>query len=72
MSIPLIWKKNFKLQTQHIPYINYFISEHTCSIIASLLRHLTGSNRGRLIQKFVEDDHVKVSDSLLYVSQDNI
>lgn len=34
--------------------------EHTCSIIASLLRHLTGSNRGRLIQKFVEDDHVKI------------
>ncbi|XP_012562750.1 beta-catenin-like protein 1 [Hydra vulgaris] len=34
--------------------------EHTCSIIASLFRHLTGSNRSRLVQKFVEEDHIKL------------
>lgn len=34
--------------------------EHACSIIASLYRHLLGNNRNRLIQKFVEDDHVKI------------
>ena len=34
--------------------------EHACSIIASLFRHSAGANRSRLIQKFVEDDHVKI------------
>jgi len=34
--------------------------EHSCSIIASLFRHLSGTGRTRLVQKFVEDDHVKV------------
>lgn len=34
--------------------------EHACSIISSLFRHLSGNNRTRLVQKFVEDDHVKV------------
>lgn len=34
--------------------------EHACSIIASLFRHLTGTNRQRLIQKFVEEDHIKL------------
>jgi len=34
--------------------------EHACSIISSLFRHSTGGNRSRLVQKFVEDDHVKI------------
>jgi len=34
--------------------------EHTSSIIASLYRHTAGSNRSRVIQKFVENDHIKV------------
>lgn len=34
--------------------------EHACSIISSLFRHSQGGNRARLIQKFVEDDHVKI------------
>jgi len=34
--------------------------EHSCSIIASLFRHLSAGQRTRLIQKFVEDDHVKI------------
>ena len=40
--------------------VSIFLLEHACSIIASLYRHLAGNNRGRLVQKFVEDDHVKV------------
>ena len=28
--------------------------------MASLFRHLSGNNRSRLVQKFVEDDHIKV------------
>eukprot|EP00794_Sanderia_malayensis_P018782 gene18782-20673_t len=34
--------------------------EHASSIIASLFRHLVGPNRTRLVQKFVENDHIKV------------
>ena len=34
--------------------------EHTCSIIASLFRNLVGNLRSRLVQKFVENDHIKV------------
>ncbi|XP_065064938.1 beta-catenin-like protein 1 [Rhopilema esculentum] len=34
--------------------------EHTSSIIASLFRHSVGSSRSRLVQKFVENDHIKV------------
>lgn len=34
--------------------------EHSCSIISSLFRHSSGANRSRLVQKFVEDDHVKI------------
>ena len=28
--------------------------------MASLFRHLSGNNRSRLVQKFVEEDHIKV------------
>eukprot|EP00112_Aurelia_sp_Birch-Aquarium-sp1_P009539 Seg2087.1 transcript_id=Seg2087.1/GoldUCD/mRNA.D3Y31 product="Beta-catenin-like protein 1" protein_id=Seg2087.1/GoldUCD/D3Y31 len=34
--------------------------EHTNSIITSLFRHSVGSSRSRLVQKFVENDHIKV------------
>jgi len=34
--------------------------EHSSSIITSLFRHLSGSNRSRLVQKFVEEDHIKI------------
>ncbi|XP_046842407.1 beta-catenin-like protein 1 [Xenia sp. Carnegie-2017] len=34
--------------------------EHVMSILASLFRNLSGSQRSRLVQKFVEEDHIKV------------
>ena len=34
-----------------------------------MYRHLTGNNRGRLVQKFVEDDHVKVGTNIQFVSK---
>ncbi|XP_001632238.2 beta-catenin-like protein 1 isoform X1 [Nematostella vectensis] len=34
--------------------------EHTTSILASLFKNLTGNLRSRLVQKFVENDHIKV------------
>lgn len=36
------------------------IEEHTCSIIMWLFRNLSGNLRTRLVQKFVENDHLKV------------
>ena len=36
------------------------LAEHVCSIVASLFRNLVGSQRQRLVQKFVEDDHIKI------------
>jgi len=36
------------------------IEEHTCSIIMWLFRNLSGNLRTRLVQKFVESDHIKV------------
>ena len=38
--------------------------EHVLSILASLCRNLTGGQRSRLVQKFVEDDHIKVREQL--------
>ena len=40
--------------------------EHVLSILASLCRNLTGNQRSRLIQKFVEDDHIKVREQLAF------
>lgn len=40
--------------------IFFFFSEHTCSIIMWLFRNLSGNLKGRLVQKFVENDHIKV------------
>jgi hypothetical protein len=37
-----------------------FAIEHVLSILASLFRNLTGNQRSRLVQKFVEEDHIKV------------
>lgn len=34
--------------------------EHLCSIITSLLRHIRGTSRDRLVSKFMENDHEKV------------
>ncbi|XP_031552386.1 beta-catenin-like protein 1 isoform X2 [Actinia tenebrosa] len=34
--------------------------EHTLSILASLFRNLSGNLRNRLVQKFVEGDHIKI------------
>ncbi|XP_068725053.1 beta-catenin-like protein 1 [Montipora capricornis] len=36
------------------------VEEHTCSIVMWLFRNLSGNLRGRLVQKFVENDHIKV------------
>ncbi|XP_076469912.1 beta-catenin-like protein 1 [Babylonia areolata] len=36
------------------------LEEHTCSIIASLLRNSHGTQRQRLLSKFTENDHEKV------------
>lgn len=36
------------------------IEEHVCSIIMWLFRNLSGNLRTRLVQKFVENDHIKV------------
>ncbi|XP_029191088.1 beta-catenin-like protein 1 [Acropora millepora] len=36
------------------------VEEHTCSIIMWLFRNLSGNLKGRLVQKFVENDHIKV------------
>lgn len=36
------------------------IEEHTCSIIMWLFRNLSGNLKTRLVQKFVENDHIKV------------
>ena len=35
-------------------------TEHVCSIIMWLFRNLAGNLRTRLVQKFVENDHIKV------------
>ena len=35
-------------------------TEHVCSIIMWLFRNLSGNLRTRLVQKFVENDHIKV------------
>ena len=40
--------------------------EHVLSILASLCRNLTGNQRSRLIQKFVEDDHIKVREQIAF------
>ncbi|XP_041376012.1 beta-catenin-like protein 1 [Gigantopelta aegis] len=36
------------------------LEEHTCSIVASMLRNCTGQQRTRLLNKFTENDHEKV------------
>lgn len=38
----------------------FTIVEHVLSIIASLLRHCRGTQRQRLMNKFIENDHEKV------------
>ena len=47
---------NFKYSQCSSP----FPAEHTCSIIMWLFRNLSGNLRTRLVQKFVENDHLKV------------
>jgi beta-catenin-like protein 1 len=39
---------------------NYNNEEHIVSIIASLLKNCSGSNKQRVLQKFVENDHEKI------------
>ncbi|CAB3988241.1 beta-catenin 1 [Paramuricea clavata] len=48
-------KNNKKIGSKEGEY-----EEHVLSILASLFRNLTGNQRSRLVQKFVEDDHIKV------------
>ena len=44
---------------------NYFVTEHVCSIVASLFRNLNNANKLRLLQKFQEDDCAKVSNLII-------
>ncbi|XP_028392477.1 beta-catenin-like protein 1 [Dendronephthya gigantea] len=48
-------KSNKKISSKEGEY-----EEHVLSILASLFRNLTGNQRSRLVQKFVENDHIKV------------
>lgn len=48
-------KKNKKIGSKEVEY-----EEHVCSILTSLFRNLTSAHRSRLVQKFVEDDHIKI------------
>nr|KAG5712178.1 hypothetical protein BaRGS_014528 [Batillaria attramentaria] len=43
-----------------IKVLNHSMTEHICSIIASLLRNAHGTQRQRLLSKFQENDHEKV------------
>lgn len=38
----------------------FLLTEHVCSIIASMLRNLKGQQRSRLLSKFTENDCEKV------------
>lgn len=49
-----------ELLTGHKQKTVFLFLEHVLSILASLLRNLTGNQRSRLVQKFIEDDHIKV------------
>lgn len=52
MKTPKKNRKHFLTAEDH--------EEHVCSIIASMLRNCRGSQRQRLVSKFVENDHEKV------------
>ena len=52
-DVPRSWSEVYKVLLVFV--------EHVLSILASLCRNLTGNHRSRLVQKFVEEDHIKVS-----------
>ena len=43
-----------------------YISEHIASVIAGMLRNCQATQRQRLLNKFIENDHEKVMISLVF------
>jgi hypothetical protein len=45
----------------HVMYAAILLAEHTCSVLAALLRNINDETmRNRLLSKFVEEDFAKV------------
>jgi hypothetical protein len=53
-------QKNKGEKVRNIKGFFAFFAEHSCSIMASLFKNLSGALRTRLVQKFVEGDHIKI------------